>query len=107
MVKLLIRPRFDSGFSTVTEAYVIPKISSYWPKVAKNTSWLAHLKNLVLADPNFWKAKRIDMLLGSSVHATIIELGICKGSLDEPIAMKSKFGWLLSGNSTAAGKISN
>lgn len=41
----------------------------------------------------------IDVLLGTLVHARIIEGQVIKGNPDEPIASLSLLGWLLSGES--------
>ncbi|XP_014212694.1 uncharacterized protein LOC106642431 [Copidosoma floridanum] len=64
-----LRPKFDSCFKCDTEALIVPKISLY----------------------------KIDVLLGASVHAYIIQNLIRRGSLDQPIALASQIGWLLSG----------
>ena len=103
LVTLIIKPRFQSRYSIIVEAYVIPKVTAYRP-IVSNTSHLPHIKNFLLADPTFWKTMKIDILLGASVHAQIIKDGIIKGcSINEPIATNTELGWILSGNSASSG----
>ena len=41
----------------------------------------------------------MEVLLDPSVHASITDEGIRKGESHEPVAMITKLGWILSGNS--------
>ena len=53
-----------------------------------------------MADPSYLEQGAIDLLLGAEVHALIVESGpnnLRKGNSSEPIATKTKLGWLLSG----------
>ena len=57
------------------------------------------MKSLVLADPEFNGQGQIEVLLGAPFHASIIEGEVRKGGPLDPIAMNSKLGWIVSGNS--------
>ena len=99
IVNFLLKSHFYSDFSLYIEAYVIPKITSYSPTANEFSSALSHIRGLNLADPGFCKRGQIEILLGASVHASIIEGEVKRGTLGEPIAMNSKLGWIISGNS--------
>lgn len=62
----------------------------------ENCNW-AHLSNLNLADPEYFKRGNIDMLLGGDEYGEIILHGLRKGKKDEPIAQNTVFGWIITG----------
>lgn len=57
-----------------------------------------HIKNLQMADPWDQSTQRIDMLLRARTFAQLLEEGLIKGNDNEPIAQKTKIGWILSGS---------
>jgi hypothetical protein len=83
-----------------TKALVIPRISSYKPPFIRSPTSLNYLEGLQLADPNYLDDKQISLLLGADVFSNIIENKLIKGPPSQPMATKSKFGWLLTGNVT-------
>ena len=94
-----IKPHFYSDFELEVEAYILPKITAFVPFCSIKADDLEHLRNLSLADPNFSGRTQIQVLLGASVHASIVEGTVVRGSPFETIAMNSKLGWIVSGNS--------
>ena len=58
---------------------------------------LPHLEGLALADPQCMTKGQIELLLDVDVYARIVEGAVKKRGLNEPIAVKSALGWLLSG----------
>ena len=75
-----------------------PVICSALPS-AVNTGGYAHLNDLPLADRSINEKDSIDVLVGSNYYWTIVT-----GDLEEgPVAVSSKFGWLLSGPVPALG----
>ena len=92
-----IHPHFDSDFVLEVEAHVIPKISGYVPTTSLEIDKLDHLKDLVLADPKFTKKGQIEILLGTTVQAAIVDQ-VCRASPSDPIATSTKLGWIVSGN---------
>lgn len=56
-----------------------------------------HLKNLNLADPKHLDYEDIDLLIGIVTYAEIVEAGVVKGNPSEPIAQKTKIGWIICG----------
>ena len=95
-VMISIKPHFESDFICKFSAYVLPKITSYTPTYA-DLKKCKHLKDIMLADPDFYKPGVIDLLLGTQIHAQIIQEGLRKGMSTMPIAMNSSLGWILSG----------
>ncbi|XP_055381380.1 uncharacterized protein LOC129611975 [Condylostylus longicornis] len=56
-----------------------------------------HLNGLTLADPEYFKMGKIDVLIGADVFGQIILDGLRKGPFGAPIAQNTIFGWILSG----------
>lgn len=98
LVSFLLKPRFNSEFCCSVQAFVIPKITSYSPNLEKSQIAFPHLENLLLADPYFANRGQIEILLGSTIHAQIVAGEIVRGEPDEPVAMKTALGWIVSGN---------
>ncbi|CAB0039804.1 unnamed protein product [Trichogramma brassicae] len=96
-VEILIRPHFESQFKLSFKAYVLPAITNYQPFCKQSREW-QHIEGLQLADPNFTRPGRIDLLLSTQIHARIIQAGLRKGDEKAPIAMQTQLGWILSGN---------
>ena len=99
LVSFVLSSHFYSDFSIDVEAYVIPKITSYNPTASEGTEKLDHIVGLLLADPGFCKRGQIEVLLGASIHASIIEGKVRRGASTDPIAMSTELGWIISGNS--------
>ncbi|CAB0031203.1 unnamed protein product [Trichogramma brassicae] len=96
-VDVTIRPHFPSSFKLLFKAYVLPTITKYRPPRVEQEQW-PHLKGLQLADPDFTKLGRIDLLLGTQIHARVVQEGLRVGNESMPIATNSRLGWILSGN---------
>lgn len=77
-------------------AFVMKKLTNLLPqKMVYDVNW-SHIAELPLADPQFYKPDKIDLLLGSDVYSEIIRDGLrkCKGL---PTAQNTEFGWILMG----------
>ena len=98
MVNFDVKPHFYSDYILNVEAFIIPTISSYSPKLNIRVQNFAHIKSLQLADPLFDKKGRIDLLLSTTCHASLIKGEIRRGKEYEPIATNSNLGWIISGN---------
>nr|XP_041630535.1 uncharacterized protein LOC121501965 [Drosophila kikkawai] len=57
---------------------------------------LNHIRGLPLADPNYARSKRIDLILGVDMLAQIMLPDTRIGLPGEPIAQNTRFGWTLS-----------
>lgn len=87
----------DENSTLNIEAAIVPKICYNLPYSSfKNEKW-AHLENISLADPYFNISANIDLLLGAEIFSLIMKNGKRTGKQDEPIALETAFGWILTG----------
>ncbi|XP_014210055.1 uncharacterized protein LOC106640500 [Copidosoma floridanum] len=98
-VLLELSPHFKSKVSLKVKAFILPRAFSYRLPSKSLTSLSSIFESLRLADPQFMLDDRIDMILGATaaIHAKIVSGTVERGKAHEPIATKSKLGWLLSG----------
>lgn len=99
-VQLQVQSRINESFEINVEALIKRSIITT-QKHKTNTNIWTHLNGLILADPEFLSNKRIDILFGVDIYALIIEDGIRKGQINEPVAQNSALGWLIFGTITA------
>ncbi|XP_036335364.1 uncharacterized protein LOC118745796 [Rhagoletis pomonella] len=93
-VNIEIRLRFLSNEVYNVEALILPKLASAQPD--KTFKWdIEQWRNYTLADPNFNRSDRIDVVIGGDVYADILEEGIFKE--DRILGQATKLGWILSG----------
>ena len=62
-----------------------------------NREW-EHVKGLRLAEPEFGKPGKIDLLLGVETFVDIVRHGRRRGHHGSPTAIETSFGWVLAGN---------
>lgn len=96
MITIAAYPLHESEFKFNINALVMSKITSILPSSELQNGW-KHIQNLKLADPQFHKPGKIDILLGADVYADIILNGVIKGEPGGPIAQHTELGWILSG----------
>lgn len=79
-------------------AIVIPRVTCELPAhpVPLDACW-KHLEGLQLADPDFGRPSSIDILLGVDVFVGALLQGRRAGPPGSPIALETKFGWVLAG----------
>lgn len=87
----------DKNYSTRTTAAILPSISSELPLFPVKISNWSHIQSLPLADPHYASPGQIDLLLAGDVFSNIIQSGLCKGQIGEPVAQNTTLGWILSG----------
>ena len=94
-----ISPAHRSGKSIRLTAIVVPKVTCDLPvsPVSFDLSW-DHISDLPLADPGFGQPGRIDMLLGVDIFVDVLLQGRRTGPPGAPVALETKFGWVLSGS---------
>lgn len=61
-----------------------------------NLTW-THLSDTPLADPDFRRPGRIDILLGVDVFVEALLQGRRMGPPGSPITLETQFGWVLAG----------
>ena len=89
-------------------AIVLPKVTCDLPvdPVPLDHSW-THLNDLPLADPAFGEPRRIDILLGVDVFVSILCNGRRSGPAGSPVAIETKFGWVVCGGSNSPLKVTS
>ncbi|XP_057334389.1 uncharacterized protein LOC130673415 [Microplitis mediator] len=73
-------------------AYILKKITAKIPSVSISPTLWSHIQDLELAEPEFHKSGKIDLLIGADFYGQIIRPGLRSGSSSEPIAMKTMLG---------------
>lgn len=79
-------------------AIVVPKVTCELPlhPVELNSTW-THLNGLILADQDFGRPGRIDLLLGTDMYVGALLNGRRSGPPNSPVAFETIFGWVLAG----------
>lgn len=83
-------------FNVSMTCLVIPKIADKLPKVTLNVSQF-DLSKFQLADPRFFEASSIDMLIGADLFWDLIGSSQHSLGTNKPILRSSKLGWLIAG----------
>lgn len=68
--------------------------------ISPDQNW-KHLEGLTLADPDYAKPGKIDILLGVGIFVEVIRHGRRTGPHNTPTALNTDFGWVLAGNTGA------
>lgn len=84
-------PQFD------LQAVILPRICADMPSAYINSKSWSYLSNLKLADPTFDTPGPVDMLLNADVFSKCLLEGRIVGGANEPVALNTTFGWILSG----------
>lgn len=91
--------RYPTLFTSSSTAVVLNKLTSMLPNYNFDRSLIDHqrIEDLSLADPNFNKSGKINMILGADVYADIIMNGFIKSENNAFVAQETEIGWILSG----------
>lgn len=89
-------PHFSDDSHSV-KAFVVERVTSPLPNFHLRQHNWPHTKYLLLADPQFYIKKEIDILLGADIFALLIEGAPIVGLPGTPVALPTKLGWVLSG----------
>lgn len=93
----IIGSMYETEFALPMAAYITPFITTIRPITREAILQWQHLKDLELADPSHTECQNIDLLIGSITFAQILQEGLVRGDTNEPIAQKTRLGWLTSG----------
>nr|XP_037876794.1 uncharacterized protein LOC119630680 isoform X1 [Bombyx mori]XP_037876795.1 uncharacterized protein LOC119630680 isoform X1 [Bombyx mori] len=87
----------QTDFEADISCFVLPQISSNLPNSTFDASICSLPSNIKLADPNFNHSAPVDMLIGADLFWHLIESDRLDFGPNQPTALKSKLGWILSG----------
>lgn len=87
----------DKTFKMPIEALITQHITSIRPMDTQILDRYDHLKNLQFAEPANSTLRNIDLLIGANTLAELLCPGVIKGNPCEPVAQRTKIGWIISG----------
>lgn len=82
--------------SLTVVAHVLPRLSFYQGPAIRDTTSSSHIRDFPLADPRYLERDSIELLLGAEVCSSIMQDGVRKDRVDQPIVQKTALGWILS-----------
>ena len=96
----LSSPQTNAKFNV--SAIIVPRVTCDLPiqPVTPKSTW-DHLDNLSLADPDFGRPGKIDLLLGVDIFTGALLHGRRVGVAGSPVAFETVFGWVLAGPTTS------
>ncbi|XP_043067134.2 uncharacterized protein [Drosophila bipectinata] len=83
--------------SFVSTAFILRTLTGHLPKSDVDPRSFQHLKGLQLADPNFARSGRIDVLVGVDLIPQLMLPEIRRGTHEKPIAQNTLLGWIVFG----------
>ena len=84
----------DGSRVEVPEVFTVSRINVSVPKIPYKMPEWSHVQNLELPDCS---GKQVELLLGANVLEAVLQLDVRKGKSDQPVAIKTVFGWTLTG----------
>ncbi|GFX05361.1 DUF1758 domain-containing protein [Trichonephila clavipes] len=100
-VELQLSPQFSQDIFAVN-ALVVKELTCNLPNFIVSKFDSLHITGLQLADPSFYISRPVDMILGADIFLDLIQYGKISGTQNQPYALNSKLGWLLSGKVSTA-----
>lgn len=100
MLKLEVKSIHDTDFYAQMNVLVTKKITKILPSVEVPIEQYTHLKNIQLADPEYYKPAPIDMSIGSDHWTQFALEGLIKAGPEKPYAHQSELGWIVLGKSS-------
>lgn len=94
---LTLRSLVNPDATVVVEAYILPRLTTRLPEVDKIEIPWKHLPISGLADPEFYKARSIDLILGADTYGRLLQNEVQHIPASLLVAQKTKLGWILSG----------
>lgn len=95
-VFITIHSRFTNAQVGCTNALIIRQLSSMTNTFAAHHNQWPHIHGLSLADPEFMRPQRIDILIGGDIYGSLLLPGLRK-LVGGPTAQNTALGWILSG----------
>ena len=98
IVQFAVSPLQSPAQKSQVSAIVVSRVTCDLPvkPVTPQLTW-THLSDIPLADPDFGRPGRIDLLLGVDIFIESLLHGRWVGPPGSPTAFETKFGWVLAG----------
>lgn len=97
MMKIEIMPVHESDCCIQMDVLITKKITKMLPNVEVPIDQYSHLKNILLADPEYNKPAPIDLSIGSDHWGQFALNGVIKAGPEVPYAHQSELGWIVMG----------
>ncbi|XP_062538515.1 uncharacterized protein LOC134206800 [Armigeres subalbatus] len=99
LVSAGVSPRSQkiSPFEEEMQFFVLPKLTSSLPTSSFNPSEWKLPRTALLADPNFYEAGPVDVIIGAEHYLDLLADGQLKVMDDGPTLQNTVFGWIVSG----------
>nr|XP_029732110.1 uncharacterized protein LOC115268197 [Aedes albopictus] len=86
-----------NDFSQRIECLIVPRIASVLPASKLNVSNWIIPEEVTLADPDFYKPQRIDLLIGAELFYHTLRTGQIQLGVKLPVLQETVLGWVVSG----------
>ncbi|XP_075157831.1 uncharacterized protein LOC142231097 [Haematobia irritans] len=94
----------QNEYSVSFVAVVIPTITEYQPNPNIDLNSFDIPQNIKLADPDFYKRGKIDILIGAGLFFELMSVGQIRFGDNSPILQKTQLGWVVSGGGATHSK---
>ncbi|XP_026726618.1 uncharacterized protein LOC113493036 [Trichoplusia ni] len=96
-VVVTIGSRVDPTFRLQVHAYVLKSVTGLLPATRVTRVEWVDLDDNELADPEYFRPNKIDILLGAEIYSQVIRDGLKKNLSGTLLAQGTALGWILSG----------
>ena len=87
-----------SDYRFETDVLIMKNLIKHLPSQTLSKPNWTYLDQIKLADPEFYRSRPVDVLLGADIYSNILMDGIYRENSTLPTAQQTKLGWILSGN---------
>ncbi|XP_043064397.1 uncharacterized protein LOC122320294 [Drosophila ficusphila] len=91
-----------SNYCACLSALVAPAITDNQPSLTVKPEGWKIPANIQLADPEFYKSQRIDLLIGASMLFELLSVGQIKLAAGLPLLQKTRLGWIVTGGGSSS-----
>ncbi|CAG7728139.1 unnamed protein product, partial [Allacma fusca] len=96
-IVLCVTSRVYAGSQVNFDAFIVPKVTSDLPINHGTADGWSHTQGLKLADPEYYRPRGIDILIGANILNKVMKPAIIHGKDGTPSAQDTLFGWALYG----------
>ncbi|CAG7829563.1 unnamed protein product, partial [Allacma fusca] len=100
-VNLEVTSRYHPQVQFSVKAFVIQKIGGSYPRRELNSTNWTHIPSNGFVDVDFFRPKKVELLLTSDIYFDVIRNGIILGKSGDPVAQESSLGWLVGGGNSS------